>query len=150
MKGVIPEISLKYKKGTIERIKCNSVDDTAKAIRKMFDADQIDYREEAIVLYLNGASETIAFLKLSSGGLNGSVIDTRQVFTHALLCGASHFILAHNHPSGSVYPSKSDIEITQQLHEASQIMQITLVDHFIISSESYYSMTGEGLIHNYE
>lgn len=147
---MIPEIEIevKYKKKVkkSERIQITSSQYSAQAFRQIFNADTIDWREEAVMLCLNRANEIVGFYKISSGGMAGTVIDPKIVFTIALGCAASGIILAHNHPSGALKPSDADMAITQKLKEGGKLLEITLLDHLIITSESHLSFLDEGLL----
>ena len=75
--------------------------------------------------------------ELSHGTINYTVISPREVFIRLCLCGATNFILAHNHPSGDTIPSTADIELTQRIKEAGQLMNINLLDHVILGDSSF-------------
>ena len=144
----LPELELKYKSGTVKKIKISSTDDGANMFRQLFNEDTIEYREEFIVLYLNSANKTVGWMKHSTGGTVQTVVDVKMVLTTGLLCGASAIIVAHNHPSGQMYPSQEDENITKRLKNGCNAIDIKLLDHFILSGEnkSYYSFANEGKI----
>ena len=83
---------------------------------------------------------------MSQGGITGTGIDSRLVFMAALQAGATSIMLAHNHPSGSIAPSNGDKVITAKIKEAGVFLDIHLMDHLIISPDSYCSMADEGLL----
>ena len=122
----------------------SSSKDGYNVFREIFNADTIDWVEEAIVLCLNRANKVVGFYKLSVGGMSGTVMDPKIVFTVALNCGASSIIVAHNHPSGNLNPSDADVRITQKLKGAGELLDIQLLDHIIITDEGYYSFGDEG------
>ncbi len=97
------------------------------------------------VLYLNHAGKLVREEKISSGGLSGTVADTRMILKNALLYNASRLIVAHNHPSGNKAPSEADKKLTTRLKESAAMMDIALVDHLIIAGNDYLSMADEGL-----
>lgn len=143
----IPEIKISFKIDKVkksEMIQIASSKDGYDVLRQIFDADTIDWLEESIVLCLNRANKVVGFYKLSAGGMNGVIMDTKVVFTVALNCGASSIVVAHNHPSGKLYPSEADIRITQNLKNAGEIMDIPLLDHIIVTDEGYYSFADAG------
>ena len=74
------------------------------------------------------------------------MVDIRIVLGIALKCCACGIILAHNHPSGEINPSRQDEEITKRLREAGKLMEINVLDHLIITSENYYSFADQGLL----
>lgn len=100
--------------------------------------------EEFWVLLLNNSSKLLKKVKMSSGGLSATAIDIRLVLKEALLANATHFIVCHNHPSGSLRPSSDDIHITRSLNEAAKLLKIHLIDHVIITDGKYYSFYEEG------
>ena len=102
--------------------------------------------EECWVLLLNQASKTIDKIRISTGGLNATAVDVRCILREALLKRASAIALCHNHPSGSVRPSREDDRLTQQVNQASQCMNIRLVDHVILTDGAFYSYADEGRI----
>ena len=73
------------------------------------------------------------------GTVDRSLVHPREVFKNAYLCSASSFICLHNHPSGDIIPSKADIELTETLIEIGRIQGINLIDHIILSDDSYFS-----------
>ena len=102
--------------------------------------------EECWVLLLNQASKIIDKIRISTGGLNATAVDVRCILREALLKRASAIALCHNHPSGSVRPSREDDRLTQQVNQASQCMNIRLVDHVILTDGAFYSYADEGRI----
>jgi len=102
--------------------------------------------EEFWILYLNRSNKVISRMKLSQGGVSGTVTDVRIVMKKAVELLASGIILCHNHPSGNLNPSDADSKITQKIKEAGSFMDIQLLDHLIISDKDYYSFADNGLI----
>lgn len=102
--------------------------------------------EECWVLLLNQASRVIEKVKVSTGGLSATAVDVRCILREALLKRASAIALCHNHPSGNIHPSREDDRLTDQLNKASQVMNIRLVDHVIVTDGCFYSYTDEGRI----
>lgn len=100
--------------------------------------------EEIWVLFMARNNSIKSKLKMASGGSAACVFDVKQVIKEALLVGADHLVLCHNHPSGTLRPSGQDDGITRQLKEASRFFDMTLVDHVIISHIGYYSYHDEG------
>jgi len=85
-------------------------------------------------------------MKLSQGGISGTVTDVRIIMKKAVEFLASAIIVCHNHPSGNLNPSDADSKITGKIKEAGSIMDIQLLDHIIISGKDYYSFADNGLI----
>ena len=102
--------------------------------------------EECWVLLLNQASKVIEKVKIGAGGLNATAVDVRCILREALLKRASAIALCHNHPSGNIRPSREDDRLTQQVNQASQCMNIRLVDHVILTDGAFYSYADEGRI----
>jgi DNA repair protein RadC len=99
-----------------------------------------------ILLCLNRANKVIGFYKVSSGGFAGTVADPKVIFTIALNCAASAIIIAHNHPSGNLKASKADIDLTNKIKLAGDTLEINLLDHIIMTEDSYYSFADDALI----
>lgn len=102
--------------------------------------------EEFWTIYLNQNNRILGKGKLSSGGINQSVVDIRILFKTALEHLATGIIIAHNHPSGNLKPSSEDLKITKQISEAGKILNIQLLDHLIIAQNSYLSFADENLL----
>jgi DNA repair protein RadC len=102
--------------------------------------------EEFWILFLNRSNKVINRMKLSQGGISGTVTDVRMVMKKAIEYLASGIIVGHNHPSGNLNPSESDSRITQKIKEAGNLMDIQLLDHLIISDKDYYSFADNGLL----
>jgi len=102
--------------------------------------------EEFWVILLNRANRLIKKKRISEGGVSGTVADPKIIFKFAVEELASGIIVAHNHPSGNLKPSDSDIILTKKLKEAGKVLEISLLDHLIIAHNGYFSFTDEGLI----
>jgi len=111
-----------------------------------WDKNTIDLFEEGKVILLNQANRVLSLYPLSKGGINGTVMDPKLIFTAALKRGACNIILSHNHPSGNLKPSRADEELTKKVKEAGNFLDIRVLDHIIISSEGYLSFADEGLM----
>ncbi|WP_418639327.1 RadC family protein [Winogradskyella sp.] len=99
--------------------------------------------EEFWILYLNNSNKVIQKNQLSKGGITGTLVDVRLVLKNALEVGAVALILCHNHPSGTLKPSQADKAITQKLKVAAQSLDISVLDHLIITENAYYSFADE-------
>lgn len=102
--------------------------------------------EECWVLLLNQASKLIEKVKISTGGLNSTAVDVRCVLREALLKRSSALALCHNHPSGSIRPSREDDLLTRKVNQACECMNIRFVDHVILTDGAFYSYADEGRI----
>lgn len=100
--------------------------------------------EEFWILLLNRANLVLCRQQVSQGGTSGTVVDAKILFRKAIDGGAASLVLCHNHPSGSLVPSQSDLDITRKLKAAGQTLDIPVLDHLIIGGKSYYSFADEG------
>lgn len=101
-------------------------------------------QEVFAVLFLNQANKVKSFKVMSRGGIAGTVADPRLILKQALDEGATSIVLSHNHPSGNLYPSLADKELTQKIKLAASYFDIKVVDHIIVSDEGYYSFADRG------
>lgn len=102
--------------------------------------------EEFWILYLNNSNKVIKSSLLSKGGITGTLVDVRLVFKDAIQLGAVGIILAHNHPSGTLNPSQSDIQLTKKLKLAGESLDIKVLDHLIVTEKSYFSFADENML----
>jgi len=102
--------------------------------------------EEFWVLLLNRANRLMKKKRISEGGVSGTVADPKIIFKLAVEELASAIIVVHNHPSGNIKPSESDISLTKKIKEAGKLLDISLLDHLIIARDKYFSFADEGLI----
>ena len=106
-----------------------------------------DYRHEVFaVIFLNRANKINHFEIISEGGITGTVADPRIILRKALEEDAVSIILCHNHPSGSLKPSRADEELTTKIKEAARYFDIRVMDHIIVSENGYYSFADEGIL----
>jgi len=145
-KTKLPEILLSYRRGTEAVVKIKQAEDAYNVFTTIYDADTIDYIESSYALFLNRANNTIGWLRLSQGGTCATIIDTKVLFATALKCGASAVIISHNHPSGELKPSEQDKTVTQKLKQAGLLLDISLLDHLILTTEGFYSFADDGLL----
>ncbi len=143
----VEEIGLVYKTSikASERPVISSSQDVYKLLLDNWDKDTIELFEEGKIILLNQANRVLGLYSLSKGGITGTVMDPKLIFTAALKRGACHIILSHNHPSGNLKPSKADEDLTAKIKAAGKLLDITVLDHVIISSEGYFSLADEGL-----
>jgi DNA repair protein RadC len=106
-----------------------------------------DFQHEIFaVVYLNRANKINNCELISSGGITGTVADPRIILKKALEADATSIVLCHNHPSGSLQPSKADEELTHKIKEAASFLDIRVLDHIIVSEEGYFSFADEGIL----
>lgn len=101
--------------------------------------------EEFWVLFLNRSNIVLKKERISIGGISGTVVDSRIIFKKSLDLLASSIILIHNHPSGNLNPSKADISVTNRLKEGGKLLDISVLDHLILTETGYYSFADEGI-----
>ena len=100
--------------------------------------------EEAWLLLLNQQCKLIKKMRLSHGGLTQTMVDVRILVREALLANATLIVLCHNHPSGSLHPSREDDHLTERVKKACDLMSLHFIDHLIITDGAYYSYRDEG------
>jgi DNA repair protein RadC len=145
-KKVVAEIQAVYNtKNQLAAIKLSSSNDASDYLKKIFPVN-LELREAFMCLFLNRANNVQGFAIISIGGLSGTVADPKTIFQHALLCNAASMILAHNHPSGNTKPSNADIQLTKKIKSAGEFMDLPVIDHLILTAESYFSFADEGLL----
>ena len=98
------------------------------------------------VLFLDAQNRLLSYQPMFRGSLSQAMVYPREVAKTALTLGANGVVLAHNHPSGSVRPSKEDIELTKTLQEALGVIDVAVRDHIIVAQGKFFSMAEEGLI----
>jgi len=111
--------------------------------RKVFEEtkDLQTWTKEAFIVFcLDSELRVISREIVSIGTLNSCLIHPREVYKTAILRNAHAIIIAHNHPSGNLTPSKEDLDITKQLKKAGEILCIKLIDHVIVSKQGYHSL----------
>ena len=142
----IAEVQISYssKVPAKDRLQVKGSKNAADALRLVYPG--MEHREYFYVLLMNRANKILGYYQVSSGGISGTVVDQRIVFQAAIKANASAMILAHNHPSGQLTPSQADIDLTRKMKAAGEIMDIPVLDHLIMTEESYYSFADEGLI----
>ncbi|TDX87014.1 RadC family protein [Epilithonimonas xixisoli] len=102
--------------------------------------------EEFWAVFLNHQNKILYKTCLFRGGIASSVADVRVIFKLALEHFSTRIIVAHNHPAGSLKPSKEDINITQKIKDAGKLLDIDLLDHLILTQNNYYSFKDEGIL----
>jgi DNA repair protein RadC len=120
---------------------------SSKELADYLKASLKDYDHEVFaVVFMNKASKVNHFQVFSTGGISHTIVDPRLIFKKALEVKATSLILCHNHPSGSLRPSRQDEELTAQLKSAGKLLDIQVLDHLIVSDEGYYSFADEGVM----
>ena len=148
MMGALPEKIYEDKLKNQKLIKDDKNKITDKEVLLSFLRNKIGYEdvEKFYVIYLSSSNEVIAFEESSSGTLDRSSIYPREIYKRVIMENAKSIIIAHNHPSGNTCPSKCDIDITNEIAKGLKNFGALLIEHIIITRDSYFSFLEEGLI----
>ena len=95
---------------------------------------------------MNRSNSVLGIMEISKGGISGTVADIRIIFQAAIKANACGIIISHSHPSGNLNPSESDTRLTQKVKDAGILIDVQLLDHLILTSDSYYSFADNGLL----
>lgn len=117
-----------------------------RAVAEKMSDERTSKKEHFVVFFLDTQNQVIRKELVSIGTLNASIIHPREVFEPAIKFLASHIIVAHNHPSGSLEPSDEDLSVTKRLKEAGQLLGIQLLDHVIVTATGYSSLKEQNLL----
>jgi len=140
------ELVYKTKVRASERPRILKSKDIFDCWRSIWNPLTIEIHEEFKILLLNQGNRILGVFHASIGGISGTVADPRLIMLAALKANAVSIILAHNHPSGELTPSKADKELTQKIIGAGRLLDIRVLDHIILTTESYLSFADEGLL----
>ena len=148
MMGALPEKIYKDELKNQKLIKDDKNKISDKEVLLSFLRNKIGYKnvEKFYVIYLSSSNEVIAFEESSSGTLDRSSIYPREIYKRVIMENAKSIIIAHNHPSGNTCPSKCDIDITNEIAKGLKNFGALLLEHIIITRDSYFSFLEEGLI----
>lgn len=144
----IAEIKLSYhpKVKASQRKKITSSEQAYDMLLQQWDQGTINFVEQFKAILLNRAHKVLGIYLVSTGGVSGTAVDPKLVFAAALKANASAIILAHNHPSGNLYPSGADNQLTRKMREAGKYLELPILDHVIVTPEGYYSFADEGIL----
>lgn len=144
----VSEISVSYqpKFKASERPRVTSSQEAYKVLINNWDMQKIHFQEQFYMLMLNSAGRVIGISLISTGGKVATIADPKIIFSIALKAQAVSIILAHNHPSENLKPSQSDLNLTRRMVEAGKFLDLTVIDHLIVTDEGYYSFGDEGMI----
>ena len=143
----LAEVKVSYKSKQKNKVKILNSKDAFNILYSLYDKDLIEYQEQFFLLLLNRANKVLGWIKLSTGGTSGTIVDPKIVFALALQTNACSIILAHNHPSSNIQPSQCDIDLTKKINNSGRLLEIKLLDHLIISpDEKFYSFADEGIL----
>jgi DNA repair protein RadC len=142
----IAEIQISYSSSVKkkDRVQISNSQEAYVALLNHWKDSHIELKEDFKILLLNRANDILGIYHASTGGTSGTVVEVKQLLAVAIKANASGIILAHNHPSGNLNPSKMDLQITRKVSQACSVMDITLLDHIILTKEAFYSFADEG------
>lgn len=142
---IIKEYGLTYKRKNVDignLSSSNLVDSIARNIFKDF----MNIYECFYIFLMDNQNNIKGFVKISQGGITGTNVDIRLIAKYAIETLATRVILVHNHPSGTLMPSREDKTFTQNVSKALELFDIRVVDHLILTEDDYYSFSDNGLI----
>lgn len=140
------EITYNPKFKVSERPQINSSKQAYQILIRQWNKGKIELIEEFKILLLNRRNRVLGIVHISSGGFSGTIADPKVTFSAALKACASGIILFHSHPSGELDPSREDIALTNKLSNGGALLDLKILDHLVISKDSFYSFTDEGLM----
>ncbi len=145
MENTIAEIELIYKPKKLQtnRQKITNSEDAYSVLLETWDKNTIELFEVFKLVLLNNSNEVLGICSLSSGGLSATIVDLRLLFSIALKSCASAIITVHNHPSGKLKPSTSDISIYRRIKEVASFHDIKYLDNLIVTTSGKYSFSDE-------
>ncbi len=144
----VSEINISYhpKFKSCDRPKVTTSRDLHTILFNNWDLDKLEFQEQFKIVLLNRANKVLGISEISTGGFAGTVADPKVIFSIALKACASSIILSHNHPSGNLKPSQADLNLTKKIKSGGEILDIAVLDHIILTSDSYLSFADEGLL----
>lgn len=142
----IAEIRISYSTNVrpSEREKIGSSKNAEAIFRQVF--PDFEHREYFYAMLLNRANQVLGYYEVSKGGISGTVVDIRLIMQAAIKANSSGIVLGHNHPSGNLQASDADIRITRKIKQACTVLDISLLDHLILTNFGYISMADEGIM----
>ncbi|MFA6922909.1 MAG: JAB domain-containing protein [Bacteroidales bacterium] len=143
----LAEIKVIYKSENKNKVKITNSKDVFNILNSLYDKDTIGFQEQFYMLLLNKGNVLLGWIKLSTGGISGTVVDLKIIFATALKAFASGIVVSHNHPSTNVNPSNEDVSITKKINDAGKLFEIKLLDHIIVAPDNtYFSFADEGIL----
>lgn len=139
-KTMTDELNLVRTKQNFPKAKIGGSHDAAEYARQFY-SDDITIYESFFLILLNNANNTIGYVKISQGGITGTVVDPRIIAKYAIETLSTSIIMCHNHPSGTLKPSRADIAITEKVKNGLKLFDIKVLDHLILTENNYHSMS---------
>ncbi len=141
-----PLVEIHYQRPHLDNTpKISSPEESIQYILSIAEPNRIDLKEFFWIVLLSNANRVLGVAEICVGELNCTAVDLREIMQLALLTNASNVILAHNHPSGQLKPSHADLALTKRIITAGELLHIKILDHFIITSESFKAIDFEDL-----
>lgn len=141
------QIEIHYKRpiyGSMKSITC--AEDADVILKNYIDINLMDVKEFFWVMFLSRANRVLGISTIGCGGISGVIVNIREIFQLTLLTHASQIIVAHNHPSGKLIPSEKDKQLTEKLEQGLSLFDVKLLDHLILTSESFLSFADRGIL----
>lgn len=132
-------ILVKEKATNYDGTRLNSPDLIVRMFINLFQLDKLA-EESVYILAMDVKSHPVAVFLLSKGTVCASIVSPREIFIRLLLCGATNFVLVHNHPSGDPTPSNEDLFATKRVKEVGELINIKIIDHIVIGYDTYWSL----------
>lgn len=144
----VAEIEISYKPNykASERPKITTSQEAYDVLMAHWSLNRIDFLEEFKIILLNRRNRVLGVVNISQGGVTGTLADPKVIFAIALKSAASGIILAHNHPSGELKSGREDLSLIRKLQDGARLLDIGIMDHLIVSKDSFYSFADEGLM----
>lgn len=141
------DVIYKYQNSLSDRPTIKTSDDAILILKDLYSFEKLGLQEQFVVIFVNRSNTVIGCTNLFSGGISGTVVDVKIVIAMALKLMATSILISHNHPSGNLAPSEQDIKLTKKIKAALEFMDMSLVDHLIVSPEfKFLSFVNEGLL----
>ncbi|HQW94272.1 MAG TPA: JAB domain-containing protein [Saprospiraceae bacterium] len=144
----VSEVDLVYRNkiNPVDRPKVTTSSAAYDILLQCWDMNKIELLEQFAILLLDRSKNCLGVSYVSTGSVSACIVDPKVIFATALNARASSLILAHNHPSGNLTPSKADEFLTNKLLQGGYILDISVVDHLIVTPRSYYSFSDDGAL----
>ena len=142
----VSEIQVSYTPSLLVDMSIKNSKKSFELMLNEWEQETLQMQEEVKILLLNRNNKVLGIYSLAKGGLTPCVVDVRIILSIALKTLATGIILVHNHPSGNLKPSQADLDITKKLKNSCDLLDISLLDHLIITKDNYFSFADEGLI----
>lgn len=144
-KSTIPEITLKRMPTDLKKVQIKCAEDVAEFARQFY-FDDLTIYESFFLILLNNINNTIGYVKISQGGIAGTIADPQLIAKYAIESLARSVVLVHNHPTGNLNPSKADIEVTKKIKSTLKIFDCSVLDHIILTEETHFSFANENIL----